>query len=43
MSIFWKAVYWYRLPEMTFLRYSADGLPGVPKVDIRLVKENDMH
>ena len=42
MSIFWKAVYWYRLPEMTFLRYSADGLPGVPKVDIRLVKEKDV-
>jgi hypothetical protein len=41
MSLFWKAVYWYRLPEMTFLRYKADGLPGVPEVDIRLVKEKD--
>lgn len=39
MSLFWQATYWYRLPEMTFLRYKSDGLPGVPKVDIQLVRE----
>ena len=38
-SILWQATYWYRLPEMTFLRYKAEGLPGVPKADIQLVRE----
>ena len=38
-SILWQATYWYRLPEMTFLRYKADGMPGVPKADIQLVRE----
>ena len=39
LSLFWQATYWYRWPELTFLRYKADGLPGVPKVDILLVRE----
>jgi hypothetical protein len=39
LSLLWQATYWYRSPEMTFLRYKADGLPGVPKVDILLVRE----
>ena len=39
LSLFWQAIYWYRWPELTFLRYKADGLPGVPKVDILLVRE----
>jgi len=39
LSLFWQATYWHRLPEMTFIRYKADGLPGVPKVDIRLINE----
>ena len=39
LSIFWQATYWYRMPEMTFLRYKAEGLPGVPKADIELVQE----
>lgn len=39
LSLLWQATYWYRLPEMTFFRYKADGLPGVPKVDILLVRE----
>lgn len=39
LSFLWQATYWYRLPEMTFLRYKADGLPGVPKVDILLIRE----
>ena len=39
LSLIWRATYWYRSPEMTFLRYKADGLPGVPKVDILLVRE----
>ena len=39
LSILWQATYWYRAPEMTFMRYKADGLPGVPKVDILLVRE----
>ena len=39
LSLVWQATYWYRSPEMTFLRYKADGLPGVPKVDILLVRE----
>jgi hypothetical protein len=39
LSLLWQATYWYRSPEMTFLRYKADGLPGVPKVDIMLVRE----
>lgn len=42
LSLFWQATYWHRLPEMTFLRYKADGLPGVPKVDIQLVRERAM-
>jgi hypothetical protein len=40
LSLFWQSTYWHRLPEMTFLRYKADGLPGVPEVDIRLLQEN---
>jgi hypothetical protein len=39
LSLFWQSTYWHRLPEMTFVRYKADGLPGVPAVDIRLVGE----
>ena len=39
LSLFWQSTYWHRLPEMTFVRYKADGLPGVPAVDIQLVKE----
>ena len=39
LSLVWRSTYWYRSPEMTFLRYKADGLPGVPKVDILLVRE----
>ena len=39
LSLFWQATYWHRLPEMTFLRYQADGLPGVPKVDIQLIRQ----
>lgn len=39
LSLLWQATYWYRSPEMIFLRYKADGLPGVPKVDILLVIE----
>ena len=39
LSLFWQATYWHRLPELTFLRYKADGLPGVPGVDIHLVRE----
>ena len=39
LSLFWQATYWYRIPEMTFLRYKAEGLPGVPKADIELVQE----
>ena len=39
LSLLWQATYWYRWPELTFLRYKADGLPGVPKVDILLVRE----
>ena len=38
LSLFWQSTYWHRLPEMTFVRYKADGLPGVPAVDIQLVK-----
>ena len=41
LSLLWQTTYWYRLPEMTFLRYKADGLPGVPKVDILLVRKTD--
>ncbi len=39
LSLFWQSTYWHRLPEMTFVRYKADGLPGVPAVDIQLVQE----
>ena len=39
LSLFWQATYWHRFPDMTFLRYKADGMPGVPKVDIQLVRE----
>lgn len=42
LSLFWQSTYWHRLPEMTFLRYKADGLPGVPAVDIQLVQESAM-
>ena len=42
LSLFWQATYWHRLPELTFLRYKADGLPGVPKVDIQLVREKNI-
>lgn len=42
LSLFWQATYWHRLPEMTFIRYKADGLPGVPKIDIRLAREKGM-
>jgi hypothetical protein len=39
LSLFWQPTYWHRLPDLTFLRYKADGLPGVPEVDIQLVRE----
>ncbi len=42
LSLFWQSTYWHRLPEMTFVRYKADGLPGVPAVDIELVQEKIM-
>ncbi len=42
LSLFWQSTYWHRLPEMTFVRYKADGLPGVPAVDIRLVSEKSV-
>jgi hypothetical protein len=42
LSLFWQATYWHRLPEITFLRYRAEGMPGVPKADIRLVREQAM-
>ena len=42
LSLFWQSTYWHRLPEMTFVRYKADGLPGVPAVDIQMVQESDM-
>ncbi len=42
LSLFWQSTYWYRLPELTFVRYKADGLPGVPEVDIQLVREKAM-
>ena len=38
-SLIWQATYWYQSTENTFLRYKADGLPGIPKVDILLVGE----
>lgn len=41
LSFFWEATYWYRVPDLTFLRYSADGLPGFPKVEILLVQESE--
>jgi hypothetical protein len=42
LSLFWQATYWHRLPEITFLRYKAEGLPGVPKADIQLVREKSV-
>jgi hypothetical protein len=41
-SLIWQATYWYRSTEKTFLRYKADGLPGIPKVDILLVSEKGL-
>jgi hypothetical protein len=37
LAALWHAYYWYSLPDHEFIKYKAEGAPGLPQTEIELV------
>ena len=41
LAALWHASYWYSLPDYMFIKYKAEGAPGLPQTEIELVGRSD--